>query len=37
MKILKSHHFWIGVVVGTVVGPMIVNKVAPSVGKSLPS
>jgi hypothetical protein len=35
-KTLKDHRFWIGVVVGTIVGPMLVNKVAPSVGKNLP-
>lgn len=37
MKILKDHRFWIGVAVGTVVGPMVLNRVAPSVSKSLPN
>lgn len=36
MRILKDHRFWIGVAVGTVVGPMVINKVAPGLGKNLP-
>lgn len=36
MRILKDHRFWIGVAVGTVVGPMVLNRVAPSVAKNLP-
>lgn len=37
MRILKDHRFWIGVAVGTVVGPMVLNRVAPSVSTKLPS
>jgi hypothetical protein len=37
MKILKDHKFWIGVAVGTIVGPMVLNRVAPAAAKNLPS
>ena len=36
MRILKDHRFWIGVAVGTVVGPVVLGKVAPGVKRSLP-
>jgi len=36
-RILKDHRFWIGVAVGTVVGPVVVSRVAPGLGKKLPS
>jgi hypothetical protein len=37
MATLKSGKFWVGVVVGVVVGPMILAKVAPNLKAKLPS
>jgi hypothetical protein len=36
MGTLKSSKFWIGVAVGVVVMPMVLNKVAPGVKAKLP-
>lgn len=36
-RILKSSNFWIGVVAGAVVGPMILSKVAPGLKAKIPS
>ena len=36
MNTLKSSKFWVGVVVGVVVGPMVLSKVAPGVKAKLP-
>lgn len=37
MSIVGSGRFWIGVAVGAVVVPMVLNKVAPSLKAKLPS
>jgi hypothetical protein len=37
MRIVKSQNFWIGVVVGAVVGPMVLQRVAPGVKAKLPA
>lgn len=37
MGILTSGRFWVGVVVGAVVVPMVLKKVAPGVQAKLPS
>lgn len=37
MGILTSGRFWVGVAVGAVVVPMVLKKVAPSIGAKLPS
>lgn len=36
MRIVKSGTFWIGVVVGAVVVPVVLSKVAPSVKSKIP-
>ena len=37
MSTVKSGKFWAGVVVGVIVGPMVLNKVAPSLKAKLPA
>jgi hypothetical protein len=37
MKLLKNHTFWLGVVAGTVIGPVVLSKVAPSLKAKLPA
>lgn len=37
MGTVKSGKFWVGVIVGVVVGPMVLGKVAPSVKAKLPN
>lgn len=37
MSLLKNHKFWIGVAVGTVAGPLLLGKIAPSVKAKLPA
>lgn len=37
MGILKSSRFWIGVAVGAVAVPVVLNKVAPGIRAKLPS
>jgi len=37
MRLLKNKQFWIGVAVGTVAGPMILGKVAPSLKAKIPA
>lgn len=37
MGILKNGKFWGGVVVGAVVGPLILSKVAPGIKAKLPA
>lgn len=36
MGLLKDHRFWIGVAVGALVVPPLLNKAAPNVGSKLP-
>lgn len=36
-RILKDPRFWIGVGVGTVIGPMVVGKISPTAAKRIPS
>jgi len=36
MRIVKSHQFWVGVIVGAVVVPVVLNKVAPGMKAKLP-
>lgn len=36
MRIVKSKQFWAGVVVGLVVAPMVLNKVAPGLKSKIP-
>lgn len=36
-RILKSSSFWVGVVTGAVVGPMVLAKIAPGVKAKLPA
>lgn len=36
MGTLKSGKFWVGVAVGLVVAPMVLNKVAPGLKSKLP-
>ena len=36
MKVLKKKSFWGGVVVGLVVGPMVLGKVAPGLKARIP-
>lgn len=35
-KILRSGNFWAGIVVGAVVGPMLLGKVAPGLKAKIP-
>lgn len=37
MGIIKSPTFWIGVVTGAVVGPLVLSKVAPGLKSKLPA
>ena len=37
MRIIKSKNFLIGVAVGTVVGPIVLSRVAPSLKAKLPA
>lgn len=37
MRILKDSRFWVGVAVGAVVGPMVLQRVAPGVKAKLPA
>lgn len=37
MRLLKNKTFWMGVVVGTVAGPIVLSKVAPSLKTKLPA
>lgn len=37
MATLKSPKFWVGVVIGTVAGGMVLGKVAPGLKAKLPS
>lgn len=36
MRIVRSSNFWIGVVVGTIAGGMILGKIAPGLKAKLP-
>lgn len=36
-RIVKNKYFWYGVAVGTIVGPMVVSRVAPRAASKLPS
>lgn len=36
MRIVRSHQFWVGVIVGAVVVPVVLGKVAPSVKSKIP-
>lgn len=37
MRTLKSGQFWVGVVVGLFVGPMVLGKVAPGLKAKIPA
>lgn len=34
--LIKSHNFWLGLAIGTVAGPLILQRVAPGLKKNLP-
>lgn len=36
MKLLKNKTFWVGFAAGTIVGPMVLAKVAPTVRAKIP-